>query len=507
MSAHRYHAVPCDPGSGGPGSDPLDFLNVSCKVLECVLGSVHCMNEGSLKHTYRVFLSLKDGDKLPYRPGDSVTVFTHNNEADVSWLLQRMSGNLSPDQSVVLKQDPILRKSIPRGPPVGVPITPRLLVRHHLELHSLASRKTIQLLANSCNDEEERRILLKMSGREGMQLYNELIKKVSATAMDLLATFGSCRPSLETLLDVFPPLAARPYSLIDEYREKSPQDLSFAFTMIDFSKDLRNNDVTCEGVTLKRYFRQTGVATGYIHRLWEEKIKNGASPHMYISLHPNLNNFYHPPNAADPLILICAGTGIAPFISFLKYRRRLKQSKSSEIGATWLIFGCRDPNFDLLFAEELDGFLEDATLTQLCLVFSRFSGPLPPHLQKAIRSKALVPPGCKYVQDCICSSTVSANSDASAVELPGLLENFHISSLPDVGISSRLAQLVCEQGGHVRVCGDAKGMAPAVASAWTVLFAIWKQASEDIDSVDLKAGAEFLVQLRKEKRYIEDVWR
>nr|CDS16631.1 methionine synthase reductase [Echinococcus granulosus] len=487
MSAHRYHAVPCDPGSGSPGSDPLDFLNFSCKVLE-------------------VFLSLKDGDKLPYRPGDSVTVFAENNEADVSWLLQRMGGNLSPDQFVVLKQDPILRNSIPRGPPVGVPITPRLLVRHHLELHSLASRKTIQLLANSCNDEEERRILLKMSGREGMQLYNELIKKVSATAMDILATFGSCRPSLETLLDVFPPLAARPYSLIDEYREKSPQDLSFAFTMIDFSKDSRNNDVTCKGVTLKRYCRQTGVATGYIHRLWEEKIKNGASPHMHISLHPNLNNFYHPPNAADPLILICAGTGIAPFISFLKYRRRLKQSQPSEIGSTWLIFGCRDPNFDLLFAEELDGFLKDATLTQLCLVFSRFSGPLPPHLHKAIRSKALVPPGCKYVQDCICSSTVSANSDASAVELPGLLENFHISSLSDIGISSRLAQLVCEQGGHVRVCGDAKGMAPAVASAWTVLFATWKQASEDVDSVDLKAGAEFLVQLRKEKRYIEDVW-
>lgn len=283
-------------------------------------------------------------------------------------------------------------------------------------------------------------------------MHFRLIKRASATAMDLLATFGSCHPSLETLLELFPPLAARPYSLIDEYSEEFPQKLSFAFTMIDFSKESRNSDVTCEGVTLKRYNRQTGVATGYIHRLWEEKIKTGASPHMYISLHPNLNDFFHPIDASDPLILICTGTGIAPFISFLKYRRRLKRSHPSKIGDTWLIFGCRDPNFDLLFAEELSSFLKDATLTQLCLVFSRFSGPLPPHLHEVIRSKALVLPGCKYVQDCISFSlTTSASVDASAAELPGLLDNFHISPSSDIRVASRLTQLVCEQGGHVRV--------------------------------------------------------
>ncbi|VDK20610.1 unnamed protein product [Taenia asiatica] len=506
MNACRYHSVPCVHGSVSVGNFPLDLLNASCKVLDCVLTSLHCMNEGGLKPTYRAFLKLEDGDKLLYRPGDSIAVYAHNDEVDVSWLLQRMGGDLSPDQLIVLKQDSIPRKSIFRGPPVDVPITPRLVIRHHLELHSLASRKTIRLLANCCSDKEERQILLKMGARDGTQLYDGLIKKASATAMDLLATFVSCHPNLETLLEIFSPLAARPYSLIDECGEESPQELSFAFTMIDFSKEPRSSDVTCDGVTLKRYNRQSGVATGYIRRLWEEKIKNEASPHICISLHPNLNNFFHPLDASDPLILICAGTGIAPFISFLKYRRRLKLTQPSKIGDTWLIFGCRNPNFDLLFAEELASFLKDATLTQLCLVFSRFSGSLPPHLHEVIRSKALVPPGCKYVQDCISFPlAASASGDASAAELPGLLDNFHISS-SDIGVSLKLTQLVCEQGGHIRVCGDAKGMAPAVASAWTTLFAAWKQSSKDVNSVDLKAGAEFLAQLREEERYIEDVW-
>ncbi|KAL5111996.1 Methionine synthase reductase [Taenia crassiceps] len=465
------------------------------------------MNKGGLKPTYRVFISLKDGDKLPYQPGDSIAVFAHNSEADVSWLLQRMGGDLSPDQLIILKQDSIPRKPISRGPPLGVPVTPRLVIRHHLELHSLASRRTIHLLARCCGNKEEKQILLQMSAPEGMQLYDGLVRKASATAMDLLATFGSCHPTLETLLELFPPLAARPYSLIDEYSEKSPQELSFAFTMIDFSKESRNSDVICEGVTLKRYSRQTGVATGYINRLWEEKISSGVNPHMYISPHPNLNNFSHPVDVSDPLILICAGTGIAPFIGFLKYRRQLKRSKPSKIGDTWLIFGCRDPNFDLLFADELAAFLKDETLTQLCLVFSRFSGPIPPHLHEVIRSKALVPPGCKYVQDCISfPSATSASRDASAVELPDLLDTCHISPPLDIAVSSRLTRLVCEQRGHVRVCGDAKGMAPAVASAWTTLFATWEQSSKAVNSVDLKAGAEFLTQLRKAKRYIEDVW-
>ncbi|VDM25681.1 unnamed protein product, partial [Hydatigera taeniaeformis] len=200
MNVFRYRAVPCESGSAGVVICPLDLLNGTCKA--------DCYS--------RVSLRLKDGDKLPYRPGDSVDLFACNNEADVSWLLRRMDGKVSPDQFLILKHNLASRKSSPGGPPVDIPITPRFIIRHHLELHSLASRKTIRLLATCCSNEDEKRILLKMGTREGAQLYDKLIKKTSATIMDLLTTFSSCSPSLETMLELFPPLAARPYSLIDE---------------------------------------------------------------------------------------------------------------------------------------------------------------------------------------------------------------------------------------------------------------------------------------------------
>ena len=51
-------------------------------------------------------------------------------------------------------------------------------------------------------------------------------------------------------------------------------------------------------------------------------------------------------------------------------------------------------------------------------------------------------------------------------------------------------------------------MGPGVASAWTKNFAIFHQYPKgNPDNVDLRVGEEFLKKLRKDKRYVEDLWR
>ncbi|VDO11025.1 unnamed protein product [Rodentolepis nana] len=451
MSARacKYRYQICNPNSEEPVADPHDIISNSNKIFECVLSALCCMNEGGSKLTYRAFLKLKNGEHVSYQPGESISIYAHNSETDVSWVLERMGGDLQPDQVVVLKQNASPRRAIASGPPVDKAVTPRLLIRHFLEIHTPVSRKTVQLLAPHCTKDEEKDLLLKISGRDGTKLYNELIRNTSATLMDLLATFESCHPDLTTILEVCPPFVARQYSLIDECNEATPQELNFAFSNVDFPDVSSNHNMIIEGITFKRYTRKTGVSTGFIHKLWEEKLKCDYIPRIYISFRTSLNGFAHPERVSDPLIMISAGTGIAPFIGFLQQRRRSKQ-QFSQVGESWLFFGCRDPNYDLLFAEELAGFLEDSTLTHICLCFSRYSGDLPSKLPAILRSRAIVPPDCKYVQDCIASS---CNLKNSVEDIADKLERVKLdNSLPnEFVISAKMMQLVCENGGRVRV--------------------------------------------------------
>ena len=62
-----------------------------------------------------------------------------------------------------------------------------------------------------------------------------------------------------------------------------------------------------------------------------------------------------PPVRLDsPLLMIGPGTGVAPFLGFLQQRHAAMQATAaSSAGPAWLFFGCRQPQEDFLFQQEL----------------------------------------------------------------------------------------------------------------------------------------------------------
>jgi len=72
------------------------------------------------------------------------------------------------------------------------------------------------------------------------------------------------------------------------------------------------------------------------------------------------------PTSNVPLILICAGTGIAPFMSFLAQRKL--QAFDAPV---WLIFGEQYQDSGCYFNGQLNQYLQDGTLTKLSYAFSR----------------------------------------------------------------------------------------------------------------------------------------
>jgi sulfite reductase (NADPH) flavoprotein alpha-component len=66
------------------------------------------------------------------------------------------------------------------------------------------------------------------------------------------------------------------------------------------------------------------------------------------------------------VIMIAAGTGIAPFRAFVADRRTRVQSRRA-----WLFFGTRSSRDDFLYEQEWQAALDDGSLTRMDVAFSR----------------------------------------------------------------------------------------------------------------------------------------
>jgi sulfite reductase (NADPH) flavoprotein alpha-component len=182
-----------------------------------------------------------------------------------------------------------------------------------------------------------------------------------------------------------------------------------------------------------------GVASVHI----ADRSKKGSTLKVYVK--PN-RHFRLPNDPAARIIMIGAGTGVAPFRGFVEDR-----AESGATGASWLFFGARNYVNDFLYQLEWQDHLKNGALGRIDVAFSRDQ------------------PEKMYVQHRLL---------ARADELLGWIED----------------------GAHVYVCGDEKGMARDVDTALARIL------SRDQGSADLDEGRTRLKALAKAGRYQRDVY-
>ena len=79
---------------------------------------------------------------------------------------------------------------------------------------------------------------------------------------------------------------------------------------------------------------------------------------------------FHPPALnSTPVVMICAGTGLAPFRGFFQ-ERALRHAHGEPAGPALLFFGCDHPDVDLLYRDELENWERQGIVT-LCPAFFR----------------------------------------------------------------------------------------------------------------------------------------
>ena len=183
---------------------------------------------------------------------------------------------------------------------------------------------------------------------------------------------------------------------------------------------------------------RTGAASDFLG----ERLEEEGSVRVFVEENPR---FRLPENSDTPVIMIGAGTGVAPFRAFMQQR-----AANGDSGKNWLIFGNQHFTQDFLYQTEWQGWAKDGLLNKYDFAWSRDQ-------EEKI-----------YVQHKIREE---------AAELWQWLQ----------------------QGAHIYVCGDASRMAKDVEQA--LLDTIAEQGGLSADDAD-----EYLDNLRQEGRYQRDVY-
>ncbi|XP_063933508.1 methionine synthase reductase-like isoform X2 [Zophobas morio] len=333
-------------------------------------------SKSAVKVVKKMVVSVED---LPcrYKPGDAFGFVCRNNKDEVNALLSRLNLTSLADQTFTLQIRPkAYRSELPKHlPPSGH--SPRSILTNFVDIRRPPRRTTLRAFAECCADLHERSQCLLLSSP---QEYSSLCQSSGGSLLSLLSKWPSMNIPFERLLELLPPLNPRYYSACSSPLV-NPYLIEFVFSVVEFPN-------TCPPLN-------KGVCTGWLEQFGKTI---SISRPLTVFLRPS-RYFCLPDNLRTPIIMVCTGTGVAPFISFLRHRYRqlvnsdpnwahsqlaqqghhqfswrappLAPRFAKRLGPTWLFFGCRTSKDDFLFKAELKYFLELEILTKLTTAFSR----------------------------------------------------------------------------------------------------------------------------------------
>lgn len=354
-----------------------------------LLNIINLTDDTSDKDVWHLEIGIEDSG-ISYLPGDIVTLIP-NNCAELVNALIRQAG-LSAQDNVTLK---------------GNSITLEKALTHELDITSINS-KWIESYATATSQTIEKDDPLSKLIAEG-------------DVFDIIKAYPPASLTAQVFVDILKPLRGRQYSIAS-------------------SQSVVEDEVH---VTVKQVVYDTlGRARKGVCSNWLADLKEGDSIPLYIK--PN-NSFKLPTDDSVKIIMIGAGTGVAPFRSFLQERE-----EQGIKGNSWLFFGEQRFYTDFLYQTEWQKLVKDGVLENISLAFSRDQE------QKI------------YVQHRI-------------------IEN-----------AEALYQWL-ESGAYIYVCGDRNHMAKDVHNAFVAVIAEQGKRSE--------ADAEaYLQDLISQRRYQRDVY-
>lgn len=357
-----------------------------------ILEKINLNMDGSNKETYHIELSLEDSG-ITFEPGDSLGIIPNNDPALVAQLIEALG--FAADEVVTVADETI---------------TLEQALTKHLEI-TVVSKPLVQKLAPFT----EADVAALLAG--DFQAYS-----YGRDLIDFVTEYGPFNWTAQQFVEQLRAIPHRLYSIASSYNA-NPDEVHLTIGKVAYEAHGR---------------ARTGVASGQV----AYRLEIGDTVSVFVKENPN---FKLPENPETPIIMIGAGTGVAPFRSFVEER-----AEQGTEGKSWLFFGEQHFMLDFLYQVEWLNYLKDGALTRMDVAFSRDQA------QKVYVQHRLQEKGAEVYE-------------------------------------------WLQQGAVIYICGDEKAMAKDVHETFI-------QIIEQHGNVSREEAEETLKQYQQQKRYQRDVY-
>ncbi|KAI1473366.1 bifunctional P-450:NADPH-P450 reductase [Daldinia eschscholtzii] len=288
---------------------------------------------------------------VDYMPGDYLSVLPINPKETVRRAMRRFG--LPWDTSIKISGAGIRL-------PTDEPVPASSVLSDFVELAQPATKRNILTLADVADSEEDSKALKKLAAEN----YDAEVLAKRASILDLLEMFPSVNLSLGSFLAMLPPMRLRQYSISSSPLE-DPQKASITFSLVSGRAKSGRGDYI-------------GVTSSYLGSL-------EPNDRLRVSVRPSHMAFHLPDTPEEtPLILIAAGSGIAPFRGFIQHRAVMIKS-GRKLAPAVLYHGCREPGKDDIYSAEFIEWEKAGAVT----------------IKRAFSRTPEKSDGSKYVQDIV----------------------------------------------------------------------------------------------------------
>ncbi|KAK0729220.1 cytochrome P450 [Apiosordaria backusii] len=305
---------------------------------------------------------------VQYRSGDYLAIQPFNPRDSIRRVLNRFG--LHPDDLITVTGTTKEHLKSESGGPISV----FELIGTRVELANPASQRQVAHLASLSSGLDAENLQALASDEE----YPTSVLAKRFSVLDLLEDYPSCKLSFASYLDMLSPLSPRQYSISSSplAQKPLPNQGFLSFAASEEGADPATSSLTAT-LTYDVYH-----SPSLSHP--SSKTFNGVSSSHLASLQPGsrLRCFVRKTNApfrlpsdpSTPVIMVAAGTGIAPMRAFLQERSAISSARGgfpkSGLGPAVLYYGCRDYEEDYLYKEELSQW-EQEGVVKVRAAFSR----------------------------------------------------------------------------------------------------------------------------------------
>ncbi|KAH7064935.1 putative NADPH-cytochrome P450 reductase [Macrophomina phaseolina] len=300
-------------------------------------------------------LDLSDHPEMKYKTGDHLAVWPTNPDGEVETLLTALGLSDRRDVPISIKSlDPTLKVKVP------TPTTASALFRYYLEICAPVSRDTILSVSPFAPTSEAKSFLLTLG--KDKAAYHAYLTHTHLTLGRLLqlAAPNTTWPALPLsyLIETLPRLQPRYYS-ISSSSVISPRHPSITALVSTTPLPAAPQPTVIPGLA-------SNYLLAHAHALISPSAPHPNQQCTYtlsgpsdalaggkLFAHVRKSKFKLPISGATPLVMVAAGTGLAPFRAFVAERARL-HAMGKDVGRMLLFFGCRHPDEDYIYREELE---------------------------------------------------------------------------------------------------------------------------------------------------------